>query len=401
MKTFHLFMRWLRGLFRVKAEAIAEGPCEAVPEASREDSREDSREVGTPACAPVEPAPITRRTRGPTLKKRASGLREILDNLDATWTNLARADEPLGGLCLPERDLEGLKRLGPLVIKRQQWRGMDDAPTAFKTSDALLPMTMFVAMNDGGAKLPGRPDAMAPDFAFAIKVRKLPWTVTKMRGQAFHFGMGWRAESGRVHWGLFYAYVHNGEITPASELCDHYAPLPRGGHVHHRTWQVSSWQHGREGSECVKAVFSRVIAIHETRLEHWNVAVNRGGRRATFLIDKKDTAYAFKDRDTTVLASDGKRKRIIHHVTAHTQTRADGRVVPIPEHIRGLREFDWNGYHCFVTSPQHHTFLTAGVPLAAEVLVDDDEPDMVDLPDLADLVVAAEERNNVRRAAHG
>jgi hypothetical protein len=42
-------------------------------------------------------------------------------------------------------------------------------------------------------------------------------------------------------------------------------------------------------------------------------------------------------------------------------TRSNGTVVK--EHIRGLREFDWKGYHCVVTAPKFNGHLFTQMPI--------------------------------------
>lgn len=329
----------------------------------------------------------------PENQKRRPNLRQILDDLDNTWDNLARATKSIEDLpALRNREISGLKRLGPLVLSEQ----MPDEVAAFDPAFEKLPTTMFVATNDGGQT---KDDNLAPDFIYAIKIKKAPWMVAKRSGRPYMMGMGWRTSKGSLMWGTVYAYVDGGKIYPAHWLCDSSVSVP-GGSYSKKTWEVASWRR-EQPSKVVEVVFSQLIAAYQKRFDKWNVSVNKGGRRATFLIDKKDTAYAFKDRTGTALAKDGKRKRIIHFVRSHEQNRADGSVVHVPEHIRGIRDFTWNAYKCFVTSPQHHTFLSASLDLPADdcnIADDESMPEgTLDLHQLADRLVNNEDVNNRRR----
>lgn len=368
------FKDWLFSLFKKKH--VSEPPHETVAEAPHEIKEKPSREH------------INRSWR----------LSEILDGLDETWSNLKRASATDSGYLqsLSKEDLNGLKKIGPIVVKPNEWNP-NDAIVPLNKDDTLRPSMIFIAVNCGQH---GGDKFMEPDFFFAIKVRKPPWSVAKIQGQAYQVGMGWRDSSGKVHWGLVYAYIKNGEVIPAQWLCTQYVNVKGGGYVK-KTWAVASWRPGPEAADSVKACFSNALAIYDKRHEKWSVAVNKDGMRATFLIDKSDTSYSFKDRDATALAADGKRKRIIHFVREHVQRRATGDVT-IPAHIRGVREFDWFGYHVFVTAPKHHVFLASDFPLAAEEMPEDTPMDVryMNLSALAADLVKKEETGNVRVKAN-
>ena len=85
----------------------------------------------------------------------------------------------------------------------------------------------------------------------------------------------------------------------------------------------------------------------------WNVSVHKGQDRVTFGVEQENTKTYFANREKMVLASDGKAKRIIHYVREHERVTPT-KVTMVKEHIRGIREFNWNGYHCVVTAPKFH-----------------------------------------------
>lgn len=324
---------------------------------------------------------------------RQRSLASILENIGTTFENLKRdADSAFSIPVLSKPDRAGLLRLGPLVI--------DGAlnlkePAAFTKENSQLPATFMVAINDGGNAVG---DLCSPDFMFGVKIKKPPWIVAKQQGQAWMFGMAWRTQSGKLVWGYFYAFTSAGQVVPAKWLCEKPVNVGQGSYVR-RVWATSSWAE-KDADQAVCICMSNAIAAYMRRNESWNVSVTQNGRRATFLIDAKNTAHAFKNREATAIATDGKRKRIIHVVREHTQDRGD-KVVTIPSHIRGIREFDWNGYHCFVTSPDHHTFVSSALTLAsddvnAEAL---EQPGMVGLDKLAELLVDREENSNTKRKA--
>lgn len=350
-----------------------------------------------PATAEAPPPPPPKKRAPPV--KRSITLAGILADLDETFANLKRASalaqsQVLYGLSEGER--RGLKTLGPLVVSRDSWTALTDIhgePADIPRDNASIPSHIMVAINEGDK---ADADYMAPDFAFAIKIRKPPWSVARQQGQCWMFGMAWRKRSGELIWAHCYAYTFCGKVHPAHWLADKPVSVP-GGSYTQRTWSVAAWN--ETGGRGVAATMAATISLYMRRREHWNVATRKGSQRAIFLIDKKDTAYAFKDREATALASDGKRKRIIHFVREHTQARANGKVVTIPAHIRGLREFDWSGYQCFVTAPEHHVFSGTGFTLASEEFSaeEDTPPGMMTFPQLAAELVAHEDELNSRR----
>lgn len=355
------------------------------------------------ATAVVQAAAVSARKAAPkqtTRQKTPSASRsfkELLDNLGETFANLRRdKDGAMHMHALSDSHRAGLKRIGPLVVDKrivQDAFGRGESP--FHSDNARLPSVFMLALNDGGAAPNG---FMSPDFAFGIKIRRAPWVVAKRHtGQAWIFGMAWRSRSGKLFWGHFYAYTENGRVIPAQWLCEKTVSVPGGAYAQ-RTWETCSWPTDNANASVI-ACMSAALSIWTTRHNYWSVAVTSGNDRATFLIDPKDTAAAFKDRGLSALAADGKRKRIIHLVREHTQDRS-GKLVTIPSHIRGIREFTWGGHHCFVTSPQHHVFSAATFNIEAVDLPENyDSPDMLTLEQVADTLVSLEDSGNTRRAA--
>jgi hypothetical protein len=317
----------------------------------------------------------------------------ILEQLDVTFANLRRGVESAydtRGLELNRSDMRGLLTCGPLVCN-----GLDfgDVEKPFG-GNATLPGCMFISVDKGGHDEAHEAGYFKPDFAFAFKIRKTPWVVAKQRGQAWGFGLAWRSRNGKLLWRHFYAYTENGKVLPAHWLCELPVRVP-GGSYTQRTWRTSNWNEERQ--EAPRVVLSSILNLYTDRQDRWTVAVSKDGQRAKFLIEGTDTALAFADRSLHALAADGKRKRIIHYVKAHTQNRG-GRIVQIPEHIRGLREFDWNGYKCFVTAPRFHSFHDLSLTMAAEDMPEEGVPDdYLSLPQLQQKLLAVEDEGNTRR----
>jgi hypothetical protein len=125
------------------------------------------------------------------------------------------------------------------------------------------------------------------------------------------------------------------------------------------------------------------------REERWNVIVRKNGERVTFGVNNKDTPYFFKNRDKTV-TQNGETKRIVHYVKEHERT-IKGKAKTIKEHIRGLHDFNWNGYQCKVVSPKLEAETAASFLSPAED-VEKDLSETVYLSKVGKLLADFEER---------
>ena len=105
------------------------------------------------------------------------------------------------------------------------------------------------------------------------------------------------------------------------------------------------------------------------------------------IVAREHTSAYFADRDTVVNV-DGKPRKIIHFVREHQ--RAGGAVVKA--HVRGLREFDWKGYHCVVTAPMLKGNLFTQMPIAPiEVDGEIDGDDFVATDAMAEMMAELED----------
>lgn len=116
-------------------------------------------------------------------------------------------------------------------------------------------------------------------------------------------------------------------------------------------------------------LFCLVANFFAVSTRGFQVRAERGGVSVAFNVEIGRTAQFFKNRDVTALASDGKRKRIFHHVVAHT--RANGTAVKA--HYKGLRKFSWEGNAVVVTPPEK-TVLSWQAPSIDPADIDDNEP---------------------------
>jgi hypothetical protein len=392
-RAWHRFVRWIAATFSGHRDA--------------EPSIVVASEPSTVHAAVLEPPPAVAPSPKPKRTQRQrrdrQSMKAILDDLDKTFANLSRDVGNIGHLYpLEPSAMTGLKRIGPLVLDPASAREADAAyegdgvELPFPSDNALLPATFLVALNRGDDAEPG---FYAPDFVFGVKQRKAPWCVARQPGQAWLFGMAWRI-GGKLSWEHVFAYTLGGKVVPATALYNEPVSVAHHGSYVRRAWRTSSWNYDDRESpaKVVRVSMARALHCYTERGNKWNVAVTKGGRRATFLIDPKDTAWAFADRNVEALASDGRRKRIIHFVGEHTRVR-DGKSSVVRAHIRGLRDFEWQGHHVFVTSPAHHAFSMEAFTLESEMLLpqQEDATKHLSLDQLAHRLVTLEEQGNVRR----
>jgi hypothetical protein len=104
-----------------------------------------------------------------------------------------------------------------------------------------------------------------------------------------------------------------------------------------------------------------------------------------------DTKKYFADRDLTIRAANGQRKKIIHYVSQHDRI-VKGKEITIKEHLRGLNKFTWNGYDCVVTAPKFSKLNTVvfDLPPQMEEDVIDEKVKMVGMTKVVDLLVEQE-----------
>jgi hypothetical protein len=121
----------------------------------------------------------------------------------------------------------------------------------------------------------------------------------------------------------------------------------------YRDWAKS---HGVPVKLYLAHIFITAVRDWESaNLSSIRVNVHKGSLTAVFGIAPARLAYFFQDREVTV-DNQGHTSRIFHYVKPHQ--RKTGTLVK--GHFRGLREFDWAGYHVQITVPGlHHTSLTA------------------------------------------
>lgn len=325
-------------------------------------------------------APKRKRGLRDQSKPTQKTMGDLLESLSETFKHLEFDIDGVTFDRMLKSEVAGLKKCSPLVVNKSFF-DHEELLTSVDPKKG-LPAFFVVAVNKGEDN--DKSSTLKPDFAFGMRVRKVPWNVTRLDGTVYLFGMAWRV-SGKHLWRGFWLSVRDdGSIQVADELQNKYIPI-KGGAYMKRTWEKSTWDGPSEDREgCTRSCFAEALSIYQTRKEKWNVGVSNGKKRITFLIDQVHSKTYFQNRNKTVTLS-GKTKPIIHFVRAHQQHHGE-KVVEIPEHIRGLREFDWSGYHCTVTAPKFHAYLSSDLELSSEYINEEDwdEKSMLNIGALAE-----------------
>lgn len=239
---------------------------------------------------------------------------------------------------------------------------------------------IFVAYNDGRNN---NTDWVYPDFAYASRLKKLPWHAEPLPGIAYECGLAFRFSSGHLFWMGFYITINpeTGIVRACHELIHEPIEVPKRGSYTRKKWAVSpfaseAWgKNEDERNDALARIFANAFRFWQEKDSMWSVGVRRDGRRVTFCVQPTDTKRYFKDRDKQALTSSGKRRPIIHFVNEHDREVEPGKTVKVKEHIRGLRQFYWKGYECAVTAPQFHRWTSQAFDVAPEF-----EEDVAEVP---------------------
>jgi hypothetical protein len=195
------------------------------------------------------------------------------------------------------------------------------------------------------------------------------WRVEQTPGIPYLSGVTLELWGKELFWWVYVTVdLKGGTIHIPKTLHDDDIKLPKGGSYCRRSWKIPDWvgadsfeKYGAEHDcrtlqeycEFVTLVeFVSCVQAWANRDDYYQVSSRKKKSRVTFCVAEGEQKYFFKDRDQTVLAADGKRKRIVHHVNEFT--RKNGQHVKA--HLRGIRRFRWNGYVISVKVPDFHFY---------------------------------------------
>ncbi len=241
------------------------------------------------------------------------------------------------------------------------------------------------------------PDFLYPSFLYFMRLEKPAPDVEGFSGTVYQLttiyddrqkGTRWKATRSGVgicHFGV----LKDGRIRllKQKEHIRHRIPQKTPQSRRHgplwlnqAVWRYPQWvlDQGKERGETAegwaRGLFGLVYATYRESVGNILISASRLGVTAAFGIDLKRAPYFFSDRDLVAITPNGSRKKIFHSVRAHERTLADGRVIDVRAHFKGLREFGWNGYDIAITWPGKNQDLLLGEGVGGFSEEDTSEP---------------------------
>jgi hypothetical protein len=356
--------------------------------------------ASSPAVIQKAPEEPPRKPRKYNQEKRQD-FSELLDKLEYTF-NFVKLPT-MRESWLANDSVIGLKKLGvhvpnPALI---YW----DAEK--KLVDITKPLPAIMCVSQSSAHTLNTDKKLYAKFIFAIKLDKLPWQVAKQTGVPYQFGMSFDVD-GKLFW--INMYITVSRKTGVINFCDELRTKAhtiqakksssRRAHgkatvFYTKAWGAASYLEDEDRSveECKVIAQNYFVAMHDwwsARDSRWNVVVKKNGDRVTFGVDNSQTPYYFKDRDKSIKTASGQTKKIVHYVKEH-ERKVNDKTTVVKEHIRGLQEFDWAGYHCQVVSPKFQAKTAAAFTLPSEDVEDTEPSNVVYLSKVGKMLADAEE----------
>lgn len=283
-----------------------------------------------------KPAKPKKRIR----RKRTIG--DTLKALDRNFSELRLATDRVSQIDYATK--AALHRMGPFVPPPE-----NETPKQLtKPNGAPWPGLVYVATNGNVGVDPDAEKKMISHF-FAIKLDRLAGRIRPKGGMFYHVGACVPFDK-RIWMETYCQITHDGEISIIPFKVAEFVSLPRGGGY----WRPS-WRKSLIPNECdadpehyTKSMVVHCFNFWFMRQRMWNIGISRNNVRMNFSVHKRETKHYFKDRDRKgVCLETGKLRPIAHFVRGHT--RVTGAMVR--PHIRGVRQFYWNGYFCNVKAP--------------------------------------------------
>lgn len=302
--------------------------------------------------------PLPRRPKKPRVARKRH-ITDTLNELELTFANVRRADES----ATTDHSLRAaLRALGPYFPPPSL-----DAVDHLDASIAIenLPSLVFVAANGSNRERVG--DFVECDFIYANKLTHLPWNVQQLDGVAlYECGGAWHDGERGLVWRHFHAAIDaNRNITVARVLTQISQRIGHGrrcDYIVRMSWRLPEWfDHTQMREHMGPGLLADAINFWTSRDAYWQVSARRDGSRVTFCIPDNEAKHYFKDRDANALTPNGQRKRIIHYVRDHLRVTG----AEVRAHIRGLRQFDWNGFYCSVVAPRFHLSIATTMSMPA------------------------------------
>jgi len=218
------------------------------------------------------------------------------------------------------------------------------------------------------------PNAVLPSFLYFRRLIR-PSLVQSFRGDVYALSFIFDDRSVAAHWASRMQVVvechigmsHDGTLALLKERVEqvHEFDTHSRGTKRHRLrrtshhWDYPQWikdagaKHSKSPNDWATEMFVTTMLTHGLAINKFIIRARKGECVAAFGIALERAKTFFRDRDKTLVARDGKRKRIFHSVRAHTRMISTSQTADVRAHYRGLRTFDWCGYGMHIVLPEH------------------------------------------------
>lgn len=326
--------------------------------------------------------------------------RALLEGLDDSFHTMRVP--AISGSWLAKKDVNAIKKMGVYIPNPFGLEYSENPIIPASTPRASIASALFIPRKEDTES------AIYPRFAFAIKAPKLPENVEVTKGIPYQFGQCYemrhdesnKAMPPKLFWAWCWMVIRPDgsiriphEMRPANHTIRH--KRSQGGErqcsFQTRHWALPTMavaEIGRDQAiyeKMLMCTFRQLLLWWGRRKDQWSVGVRKDGHRATFSIAPEHTSSYFADRETVVNV-DGKPRKIIHFVRAHTRSNGS----EVKAHVRGLREFDWKGYHCAVTAPELKGSIFTVADLSP-VYMDEADDRLISSDELASVLANAED----------
>ena len=191
-------------------------------------------------------------------------------------------------------------------------------------------------------------------FRYFRKVKR-PYNVQQTNSQTFEVGFFYMDDDKLHFHRVFVAVGDDGVCRPLKECAPHLVEFPqkrkrrgqpRATPAFRMRWSLPvafmeiAEKNGYTHEEMANFLFWSTVNFSRHTDNGLTVRVNNGDSTVAFAVDMERTPYFFADRDKTV-NENGSTKRIFHIVRTHQRSNGTW----VKSHFRGLRKFNWNGYH--------------------------------------------------------
>jgi hypothetical protein len=107
----------------------------------------------------------------------------------------------------------------------------------------------------------------------------------------------------------------------------------------------------KDAHALARKYFTAILAFTAAGVSGVHIVIRKGQVTARIGLPITAVKNFFADRDRP---EEGRLKPLLHLMMPHRRYMADGRIIPVGEHLRGERIFDWRGYRVNVGVPGVH-----------------------------------------------